>query len=185
MLFPNNMGHLQQVHTVHGLSALQPASLFHWPSDERPPADLVSDFIYRSDRRGEEVGELMRVTSDGTSRLSCGHRKVAIVTETMNTLRVSIEPGSADTLVRTDTFYPGWHAQLNGQPIPLEHGASPFSTINLPASNAASIVAYSYKPTHLRLTTGILIAAGLIVIGALLSGTRSDFVQKSNIKYSN
>jgi hypothetical protein len=31
MLFPNNMGHLQQVHTVHCLSALQPASLFNLP----------------------------------------------------------------------------------------------------------------------------------------------------------
>jgi hypothetical protein len=185
MLFPNNMGHLQQLHAVHGLSALQPASVFHWPLPEPPPAELVSDFVYRGDRRGEEIGELTRVATEGMSRLSCGHRKVAIVAETMDTLTVSIEPGPADTFVRTDTFYPGWQAKLNGQPIPLEHGASPFSTINLPASNAASIVAYSYKPTHLRLTTGILIAAGLTVIGALLSGTRSDFVQKSNIKYSN
>jgi len=168
MLFPNNMGHLHQVHTVHGLSALQPASLYHWPSDdERPPANLVSDFVYRSDRRGEEVGELARVTSDGTSRLSCGHRKVAISNETMNTLTASIEPGSADKLVRTDTFYPGWRAQLNGQPISLKHDASPFSTIDLPASDAASTLHCTYRPTHIVATVSLAVIAMLFLVGAI------------------
>jgi hypothetical protein len=161
------MGHLHQVHTVHGYSALHPPSLFHWPSDERPPAELVSDFVYRSDHRGEEVGELMRVTSDGTSRLSCGHRKLAIVAETMNTLTVSIEPGSADTLVRTDTFYPGWHAQLDGKQISLEHSTRPFSTVQLPARETGSIITYTYRPSFAVVTTSLSVIAGLVLIAAV------------------
>jgi hypothetical protein len=169
MLFPNNMGHLQQVHTVHGLSALQPASLFHWPSDERPPAELVSDFVYRSDHRGEEVGELTRVTNEGTSRLSCSHRKVAVVAETMNTLTVRIEPGSADTLVRTDTFYPGWRAQVDGEPIPVEHSTVPFSTVKLPASKTGFTITYAYRPSFAAVTTWLSAIAVLIVVG-MISG---------------
>jgi hypothetical protein len=167
MLFPNNIGHLQQVHTVHGYSALQPPSLFHWPSGERPPAELVSDFVYRSDHRGEEVGELMRVTNEGTSRLSCSHRKVAIVAETMNTLTVSIEPGSADTLVRTDTFYPGWRAQLNRQPVSLKHSVSPFSTIDLPASEAVSILTCTYWPSHTVAAISLTVIAMLFLLGEI------------------
>jgi hypothetical protein len=66
----------------------------------------------------------------------------------MNSLTVSVGAGAADRLLRTDTFYPGWGAELNAEPIPLEHGASPFSTIDLPASETASIVTYTYRPTH-------------------------------------
>jgi hypothetical protein len=167
MLFPNNMGHLQHVHTVHGLSALQPASVFHWPLPEQPPAELVSDFVYRSDRRGEEMGELMRVTTDGMSRLSSGHRKVAVAAETMNTLTVSIESGPADQLVRTDTFYPGWRAQLDGKPIPLEHGTSPFSTIQLPASETISAITYNYRRSFAVVTTWLSVIAALAVVGII------------------
>jgi hypothetical protein len=167
MLFPNNMGHLQQVHTVHGLSALQPASLFRWPLNEQPPAELVSDFVYRSGRRGEEVGELIPVTTDGMSRLSCAHRKVTVIAETMNTLTVSVEPGPADTLVRTDTFYPGWRAQLDGKPIPLEHSATPFSTVQLPASETSSVITYTYRPSFAVATASLSVAGGLVLITML------------------
>jgi hypothetical protein len=164
MLFPNNMGHLQQVHTVHGLSALQPPSLFRWPLNEQPPAELVSDFVYRSGRRGEEVGELMRVSTSGMSRLNCAHRSVTITAETMNTLTASIEPGPAGTLVRTDTFYPGWRAQLDGKPVPLEHSTSPFSTIQLPASETNSIITYTYRPSSGVATTSLSVTAALVLI---------------------
>ena len=180
MLFPNNMGHLQHVHTVHGYSALQPASLFQWPLTEPPPAELLSDFVYRSEHRGQEGGELKEVTTDKMSRLRCAHRTVAITSETMNALTVSIEPGPADQLIRTDTFYPGWTAKLNGRVIPLKHGVPPFSTINLPASDTASIVTYSYQPSSLFITSSLLVIAGFTLIGALIMGARPDFVRQSN-----
>jgi hypothetical protein len=85
----------------------------------------------------------------------------------MNTLTVSIEPGSADTLVRTDTFYPGWRAQLNGQPVLLEHNVSPFSTVDLPASEAVSILTYSYRPSHTVATISLAVLAVLFLLGEI------------------
>ena len=91
----------------------------------------------------------------------------------MNTLTISIGPGVADQLVRTDTFYPGWRAKLNEQPIPLEHGGSPFSTINLPASDATSIITYTYRPSHLVATTRLSVFTALLVIGIILCSLRT------------
>jgi hypothetical protein len=182
MLFPNDMGHLQQVHTVHGYSALQPLSLYNWhPAGESSPQP-IADFSYSSEERGAPTGDFVRLSDSKNSRIHCQQRPVRITEETMNTLTVSIGPGAADQLVRTDTFYPGWRAKLNGQSIPLEHGASPFSTINIPANEAASIVTYSYRPSYFVLTTSISIVAGLIIIGLLTTGTRSDFSQSFNLE---
>jgi uncharacterized membrane protein YfhO len=86
----------------------------------------------------------------------------------MNTLTVSIGPGAAGQLVRTDTFYPGWRAKLNGQSIALEHGGSPFSTINLPASDVPFVITYTYRPSHHIITTWLAIMAGLVAIGIIL-----------------
>jgi hypothetical protein len=148
MLFPNNMGHLQQVHTVYGYSALQPPSVFRWPLKEPPSPELVADFVYRSDRRGQESGEFVKIANDGMSRFRCTQRKVSIIEETTNTVRVSIEPGPADTLLRTDTFYPGWRAQLGGKQIPLQkQDQTPFSIIQVPPSESSSVVTYIYRPS--------------------------------------
>jgi hypothetical protein len=182
MLFPNDMGHLQQVHTVHGYSALQPLSLYNWhPAGESSPQP-IADFRYSSEERGASTGDLVRLSVDKNSRIHCEQRPVTITEETMNTLTISIGPGAADQLLRTDTFYRGWRAKLNGQPIPLEHGASPFSTINIPASEAASIVTYSYRPSYFVLLTSLSIVAGLIIIGLLTTGTQSDFSQSFNLE---
>lgn len=164
MLFPNDMGHLQRVHTVHGYSALQPLSLYNWPREMKSPQEPIADYTYSSEERGRSTGDLTRVMNDKNSRVHCDHRTVTIIAETMNTLSVSIAPGPADRLERTDTFYPGWRAELNGQSIQLDHGASPFSTISLPGSETASIVTYIYRPSHFVLTILFSIGAGIAII---------------------
>jgi len=86
----------------------------------------------------------------------------------MNSLTVSVGAGVADRLLRTDTFYPGWRAELNAEPILLEHGASPFSTIDLPASETASIVTYTYRPTHSGAVKYLAVLTALLGIVALI-----------------
>src|SRR5215831_16264888 len=181
MLFPNDMGHLQRVHTVHGYSALQPPSLFHWPPGLEPPPGPIADFAYSSEEPGASTGELASLSNGKNSRIRCDHRAVTITAETMNSLTVSIAPGAADRLERTDTFYPGWRAKLNGQPIALGHSATPFSTINLPTSDAVSFVTYAYRPSHFVLTTTLPGAAAVFILATLLAGARWDFVRSANL----
>src|SRR5215467_8077190 len=173
MLFPNDMGHLQQVHTVHGYSALQPLSLYNWHPAEKSSPQPIADFSYSSEERGASTGDFVRLSVDKNSRIHCEQRPVTITKETMNTLTISVGPGAADQLVRTDTFYPGWRAKLNQQPIPLEHAGSPFSTINLPASDATSIITYTYRPSHIVATTRLSVFTALLVIGIILCPLRT------------
>ena len=181
MLFPNNMGYLQQVHTVHGYSALQPLSLYNWrPAGESSPQP-IADFSYSSEERGASIGDFVRLSVAKNSRIHCEQRPVTITEETMNTLTISIGPGAADQLVRTDTFYPGWRAKLNGQPIALGHSATPFSRINLPTSDAVSIVTYAYRPSHFVLTTTLFGAAAVFILAIVLAGARWDFVRSANL----
>jgi hypothetical protein len=173
MLFPNNMGHLQKLHTVHGYSALQPASLSHWPLQRPPPPKLVADFVYSSESRSE-IGRLAQISESDNSRLQCPGREVSIARETLNTLQVSMDPGPAAALLRTDTFYPGWQLELNGAQIALKRGALPFSTIQLCANDASSIAVYRYRPSHLSATIWLSAIASFILIGTLvLSGAQN------------
>jgi hypothetical protein len=165
MLFPNDMGHLWQVHTVHGYSALQPLSLYNWhPAGASFP---IADFAYSSEQRGAPMGDFARLSDNSNSRFRCDHRSVTVASETLHALSVSVSPGPPDTLLRTDTFYPGWKAQINGKLIPLVHGNEPFSTIKLPATDATSIVTYTYQPSHLAATTSLSGTAALLIVLAI------------------
>jgi hypothetical protein len=169
MLFPNDMGHLWRAHTVHGYSALQPLSLYNWHSAVESLAPPIADFIYASEERGVQTGKLTQLSKGKSSRVHCDQRPVEITAETMNTLTVSIAPGTPDRLLRTDTFYPGWQAELNGQSIPLERDDStPFSSINLPASESNSILIYTYRPSHFILTILLSFVACILVLGLLV-----------------
>jgi hypothetical protein len=164
MLFPNDLGHLQKAHTVHGYSALQPPSLYHWPAGVGPPPQPIADFVYSSSERGTSAGELTQLSRDENARFRCNRREITVTAETLNSLTVSIAPGAPGELLRTDTFYPGWNAQFSGKSIPLQHGRLPFSSIELPASDTASTVTYTYRPSHLAATISVSIAALLLIL---------------------
>jgi hypothetical protein len=168
MLFPNDMGHLQKVHTVHGYSALQPASLVHWPPGIEPPPEPIADFMYSSNERGRSTGKLIPLTNRANARVRCEERNVSITAETLNSMMVSVAPGPSDRLLRTDTFYPGWEAQISGRPSSLEHSKFPFSAIELPGSEIALVITYVYRPSHLFAAIGLVVAAGLFVTLALV-----------------
>lgn len=174
MVFPNNLGHLQQVHTVHGYSALQPASLYHWPSGVNPPQEPVADFMYSSKERGSSTGELTQLTDNDDSRVRCDRRNVSITAETLNSLTLSIAPGPAGDLLRTDTFYPGWSAQLNGNSIPLGHAKLPFSMVELPPNEIVATVIYCYRPTYMTATTSLAFATSLLLVTAIALGGRKS-----------
>jgi hypothetical protein len=165
MLFPNDMGHLQQIHTVHGSSALQPPSLYNWPAGLESPSQPIADYIYVSEERGRPTGELRQLTSDGSSRFQCSRRKVTLLGESLNSVTLSITPGPEDKLLRTDTYYPGWQARLDGKPVPVIRSKLPVSTIQLPQSDTVSTVTYKYRPTFLAPT--ILIASASFIFVAL------------------
>ena len=95
-----------------------------------------------------------------------GRRDIRVQTETMNTLVLTLGDGAADDLIRTDTYYPGWSASVDGRRIPIERAAPFFSRIKIPAG--AQTLTLRYTPTYLHL--GIILAACSFLITVALAG---------------
>jgi uncharacterized membrane protein YfhO len=72
-------------------------------------------------------------------------------------------------LVALQTFYPGWHARVNGNDVPIERANVAFSAV--PVGAGTSDIVLSYDPLSVRLGVlislvsgvGLLVCAGLLV----------------------
>ncbi|MFO1076925.1 MAG: hypothetical protein U1E73_04275 [Planctomycetota bacterium] len=70
------------------------------------------------------------VSGDGAAALGklesrfedAGKREVRFVHEDQKRLTVEVGPGDTGYLVLADTFFPGWQATLNGEPVPIVRG---------------------------------------------------------------
>jgi len=148
-IFPATLAHLYGVHVVHGYAALVPPNMA-W-------SDTIVADIQFSD------GQFTTLAPEGDARFSwigAPRRAVKIVTETLNTITLEIGDGAAGWLLRTDTRYPGWEADLaGGQSLEVQPEGRLFTKIHIPAG--ATRVQFTYRPTgHTR-------ALGLTAIGLL------------------
>lgn len=109
MIFPNSMASLYKVHAVYGYSALQPPSLLNYPTK----APLLSN-SWKADFKYDHSSDIKLQPSDSSpSRfrlLEDGKAaNVSILSETQNS--IAIDASNIDvkqTIIRTDTYYPGW-----------------------------------------------------------------------------
>ncbi len=160
-LFPDDFGHFYKVHTVHGYSALQPRSLAFQPSNA--PAGLLADYSFTCLEPGLPTGHLERLTKDHLARFTFENqmgRSVHIAEETLDTVRVTFTPGTAATLIRSDTFYPGWRAFSGSREIPIRAEAPCFSALDVLAGESS--VTFRYEPTGWR--TGLFLCGGSLLI---------------------
>jgi hypothetical protein len=166
MLFPNDLGLLQQVHTVHGYSALQPRSAFLLLGMKQAQPAEVADYIYRSGARGLDIGDFQKLRPDGGARYRADNSEVRITTETLDTLTLTTT-GTAPIL-RTDTSYPGWQASSGAEALTMEPVPPAFTSLTRRPDTATPIrIGLHYQPTHFQLT--IVIAGTALISIVLLS----------------
>jgi hypothetical protein len=70
------------------------------------------------------------------------------------------------TLLRRELFYPGWHATVNGQEVPVTQTNGLFQQIPLPAGGAD--IRFTYTPPHMRAAVAAALLALLLWAGAYL-----------------
>jgi len=173
-VFPNAMGALYRLHTVHGYSALQPVSMFRFPQNVPPaPSDWIADIS--SSNTG--VVSLTHPIEKPGSRLRWdgpAPRGVEISGETANTLSVVVQPGAAGKLIRTDTYYPGWtvSSAANGVDASVKELPPCFSWIHIGESVNPLKLVFRYEPRLLRWGTTCAIVGIVGVVAMLYLSTR-------------
>jgi hypothetical protein len=157
-LYPKAMAACFQVHSLSGYAGLQPPSF-----NLLPPAELdrflpeAADYTYESVVPRAPFGELRKNPIRGLARFQWAegiNRDIHIEQETMNSIELTLGGGPEATLVRTDTYYPGWSATIGGTNLPIEPASPFFSRIQIPAGPQTLTLRYS--PTYLGL--GIALA---------------------------
>jgi hypothetical protein len=77
---------------------------------------------------------------------------------------VKAQAASQGYLVLTDTWYPGWHAKLDGQEVPILRADLVFRAVQLPAGEHMIEFVYQPKPFQVGLLISV---SALLLLGAL------------------
>jgi hypothetical protein len=96
--------------------------------------------------------------------------EVRVVSLTPNRVVVRAACSRPAYLVLSEAFYPGWHARLDGAPVPLYRADYLFRAVHLPPGDHEVVFTFWPRPYTVALA-GSGLAAGLIVAG-LLAGVR-------------
>ena len=170
-LFPDGLEHLYRVRTVHGYSPLVLQCLLTLtPEEQQRHRNQLADYVYQSTNRNQAAGNLIKADIPARARFQWveqSDRSITIEQETLNSIRLSIGPGPAGTLLWTDTHYPGWTATIDGKSTTLLFSPPCFGRIELPPGTTSLVL--NYKPRFLK--AGILTA----IAGLLLSGVFGYF----------
>lgn len=165
-VFPNALASLYGVNVVHGYSALQPSSLYtyrgsrasfpdFWKADWR----ILSDGSVQPYSSQEVAVDSRRLLWHGP-----GKRMTKIIAETPGHLVAEIAPGAAGSLVRTDTFFPGWMALFGGSKAPTSPFPPLFSSIYIPESSETLKIYLHYSPRFLNLGMGLALLGVLALV---------------------
>jgi hypothetical protein len=92
--------------------------------------------------------------------------RVNVTDYRLNSVDVEVETPAAGLLVMSDAYYPGWEAQLDGQPVPLYQTNGVMRGVFVPSG--AHHVRFQFNPPLLRVG-GILAALSLLAIGGILA----------------
>lgn len=162
-VFPGALAQLFAVHTLQGHTSLAPpnAGQVRLPNGQPDPA--YYDVLCQSPVRELERGEILLRTNGPPARFHWDQpasRMVHIVGETLNTITLNIGPGPAAELIRTDTWYPGWHIAAGSPDVSLAP-KPPFSAVlHIPAGPHQVQLAYQPRPWRV----GIWIAAVALIL---------------------
>jgi hypothetical protein len=93
-----------------------------------------------------------------------------IVRDDPMAVTVEVETSDSAFLVLTDTFYPGWRATLDGEPVEMLRANAAFRAIQVPGGT--HVVRFVYRPRSLRVGIAVSALSGLGLVGVWAWGRR-------------
>jgi hypothetical protein len=115
-------------------------------------------------------------TDESTPLLECldssFQGEVTLLSETPNRLVFKVKSESPGWLLLSDTWYPGWRAQVNGEGAPLYRADYLFRAVPLPAGDHE--VVFVYRPLPLWIGSWISLACWLGMLSYLIYARLGD-----------
>jgi hypothetical protein len=159
-VFPGTTAAFYGVHSLQGyVSLILPGST--QTGDDRRDYNV----LYESKPRQPD-GQITVVTTNQVRFVwsNMQERKVRIIKETANSIRLHIEPGPPGELVRTDTYYPGWRVEMP-KAISQRRNRDGFLALSIPTESIDVVLRYVPSQHHLTMP---LCLVSLVVMGVLL-----------------
>ncbi len=108
----------------------------------------------------------------GGKSVSCvpvGEGGIAVVEDSSNgEIVIEVNAAGAAYLLLLDTYYPGWIAEVDGDPVPVLRANRAFRAIKIEAGQ--HVVRWHYRPVSLRIGGLISVLSLLGVVGAVVWG---------------
>ena len=185
-VFPNATAAMYRVHVLHGYSALQPNCLVRYPPTASAiPGDWRADY---SDYPAIQTGNAKLVPGfnpkGGYARFRLlstgGPAAVKIGNESQNRLVMDASAlPEGESLVRTDTYYPGWVVRNGEDEVGIAKEGACFSVIAQAHGKSAGLIRLEYRPAYLSIALPCLVIGMLFVAASLLAGVSLPFCRRS------
>lgn len=153
---------VQDVHEIGDMAGA--VSYIQSLGHARPDGTTLVD---RFDPSRQAVVEVAHAPSSPPPTLSGNQapsRATHIASYESQRVQVNVSAGTPGLLVLTDAYYPGWHATVNGRPVPILATDVAFRGVML--GDAAATVVFSYRSPGGKLGWGVPLLAVLSVVAA-------------------
>jgi hypothetical protein len=163
------------VRIYENLNALPEAYLVHKVIPASTGASALAaiqkpDFLPRQ----EVVVEGNSLSSISSEEGAAPNDRVVCTRPSPNLVNVKVACQKPGVLILTDTYYPGWHAYLDGKEVKIERANYLFRGVQIPAGEHT--VEFRYLPSPFVLGVGLFLAC--LIVAALLSW--KNFKDKKN-----
>lgn len=115
---------------------------------------------------------LIEMAQDFSHCVPDAQGEVHLLAETANRLDVRVEASTAGWLVIADTWYPGWEARLDGEPVKVFPADGVFRAVQVPAGGHR--VELVYQPASFRIGVLLSLLAWIIAGGLVVWLWRMD-----------
>ncbi|MCE9642700.1 MAG: YfhO family protein [Candidatus Andersenbacteria bacterium] len=112
----------------------------------------------------QSAGKVSVQTMDAKPRFDISSGSVQLVSEEASLLQLATDSDTASTLIIRDTYYPNWHAYIDGNEVPIQKSPLFFRSIQVPAGNHAILMKYRQRTIRIGAYISCIAAMLLVII---------------------
>ncbi|MFP6640154.1 MAG: YfhO family protein, partial [Myxococcota bacterium] len=96
--------------------------------------------------------------------------RVAIVRDTLHEVALEVELDAPGVVILSDSYYPGWRASVDGEPVPIYAANHLFRGVAVGAG--VHEVRFLYEPSSVRIGAGLSLLGVVVLVGLFVAARR-------------